>query len=45
MMKYPPVWQMLVVFASGEDKAWLDKVMDAMAECCKAYGSYGDRTE
>jgi primosomal protein N' (replication factor Y) len=35
MMKYPPVWQMLVVFASGEDKAWLDKVMDAMAEVAK----------
>lgn len=26
---------MLVVFASGEDKAWLDKVMDAMANVVK----------
>lgn len=35
LMRYPPVWQMLVVFASGEDKEWLDKVMDAMAEVVK----------
>ena len=35
LMRYPPEWQMLVVFASGEDKAWLDKVMDAMANVVK----------
>ena len=35
LMRYPPVWQMLVVFASGEDKEWLEKVMDAMAEVVK----------
>ena len=35
LMRYPPEWQMLVVFASGEDKAWLDKVMYAMAEVAK----------
>ena len=35
LLPYPPEWQMLVVFASGEDKAWLDKVMDAMANVVK----------